>query len=99
MPQRGVYKLLYVSVEHVVGGGAFEFGSFVADKLIRIKHIRAYLVSEGDFALLAIFLGEFGIAFGLFVLVDLGAEHLSGLSPVFVLRSLVLALHYQRSEE
>ena len=73
--------------------GALELGPLVADELVGVKHVGADLVAEGDLALVAVELGQLGVALGLLGLVELGREHLAGLGAVLVLGALVLALH------
>lgn len=54
MAEVGVDEILDVSVKNFVRMGRFQFGPFVAHQLVRIQDVGSYLVSEGDFALVAV---------------------------------------------
>ncbi len=91
--QRRFRELIDVAVEHAGGVGGRDAGAQVLHHLIGLQHVGADLVAPADVGLGGLIGGGFFFALLQFELIELGAQHLPGLSAVAMLRAVVLAHH------
>jgi hypothetical protein len=86
-----VDKRLDAAVENRLHVAALEIRTVVLDKLVWLEDIAANLVAPGDFAFVAVELGQLGVALLLLNHVKLTLEHFHRFGLVLVLAAVILA--------
>src|SRR6185437_10504050 len=86
-------KWVEIAVKHPIHIADRQFRAVIFDQAIRREHVTAYLAAEVNLELAVFELLISGLLLLQLILVELGAKLLHGTGTVFMLGSLVLALH------
>src|SRR4051812_40635337 len=92
--QLGFHELIEIAVEYAAGIGCLHAGSQVLHHLIRLKDVRADLVTPADVGLGGVVGERRSLAPLQLLLVQTRTQHVPGLCAIAMLRAVILAEYH-----